>query len=203
MKAIILLNGEPYRGKIDAQNARVYCCDGAYDWAKGKVRIDENLGDYDSLTYQPDPPPLNVYPTEKNDTDGGLALDRAIGAGANDIEIYGGGGGREDHFLGNLHLLYAAERRGVHAEMITNHARIFLHSAQGSAVFHDCKGKTVSIIPFGGDAHIIKSEGLKYPLNRLSLVYGSTRGISNVVTENTARFFLKSGKVLVFVNEEI
>ena len=44
MKAIILLNGEPYRGEIDAASARVWCCDGAYDWAKGRVRIDENLG---------------------------------------------------------------------------------------------------------------------------------------------------------------
>ena len=48
MKAIILLNGEPYRGAI-AEGAYVYCCDGAYKWAKDKVRIDENLGDYDSL----------------------------------------------------------------------------------------------------------------------------------------------------------
>ena len=65
MKAIILLNGEPYRGAIDASFARVWCCDGAYDWAKGKVRIDENLGDYDSLSYMPDPPPAEVYPSEK------------------------------------------------------------------------------------------------------------------------------------------
>ena len=77
MKAIILLNGEPYRGAIDASSARVWCCDGAYDWAKGKVRIDENLGDYDSLSYMPDPPPAEVYPSEKNYTDGELALMRA------------------------------------------------------------------------------------------------------------------------------
>ncbi len=54
MRAVILLNGEPYRGKIDAEGARVYCCDGAYDWAHGKVRIDENLGDFDSVTLVPD-----------------------------------------------------------------------------------------------------------------------------------------------------
>ena len=43
MKAIILLNGEPYRGKIEDEGAVVYCCDGAFDWAKGRVRIDVNL----------------------------------------------------------------------------------------------------------------------------------------------------------------
>ncbi len=201
-KAIILLNGEPYKGKIDDKNARVYCCDGAYEWAKGSVRIDENLGDFDSLSYLPEPPPSKIYPSEKNYTDGELALYRAIDAGANRIEIYGGGGKREDHFLGNLHLLYAANGRGVFAEMVTNHARIFLHSGQGSCVLSGVKGKTVSIVPFGGDAHILSSSGLYYPLPE-RFVYGSTRGISNVVTEDEARFSLKSGSVLVIVNEEI
>ncbi|MDE7157958.1 MAG: hypothetical protein K2N74_00120, partial [Clostridiales bacterium] len=122
MKAIILLNGEPYRGEICTDGARVYCCDGAFDWAKGRVKIDENLGDYDSLAYLPEPRPTEIYPSEKNSTDGEIALFRAMKAGADEIEIYGGGGKREDHFLGNLHLLYAACENGVRAKMITNGA---------------------------------------------------------------------------------
>ena len=56
MKGIILLNGEPYSGEIKRDGAIVYCCDGAYEWAKAKVKIDKNLGDFDSLGYVPDPP---------------------------------------------------------------------------------------------------------------------------------------------------
>lgn len=201
-RAVILLNGEPYRGEIDARGARVYCCDGAYDWAKDRVRIDENLGDFDSLSYQPVPPPERIYPAEKDMTDGELALFRAIRAGAKQITFYGGGGKREDHFLGNLHLLYAACEHGVQAETVTNYARIFPCSAQGSCVLNGCKGKTVSVIPFGGEAHILDSSGFYYPLPE-RFVYGSTRGISNVVTEDCARFRLKSGRVLVAVIEEI
>lgn len=196
MKAIILLNGEPYRGAIDASFARVWCCDGAYDWAKGKVRIDENLGDYDSLSYMPDPPPAEVYPSEKNDTDGELALMRAIEAGADEIEFYGGGGGREDHFIGNLHLLYAALRRGVRARMITNYACIF--AATGEVVIEGKKGSTLSIVPFGGEVHIMESGGFYYPLPE-RFVYGSTLGISNVVTEERA-FFRAEGVVLVLID---
>ena len=33
MRGVILLNGEPYLGAIDCENALVYCCDGAYKWA--------------------------------------------------------------------------------------------------------------------------------------------------------------------------
>ena len=198
-RAVILLNGEPYLGQIDDKDAVVYCCDGAYEWAKGRVRIDETLGDFDSLEYLPDPPPKEIYPSEKNFTDGEIALFRAVEAGAEYIQIYGGGGGREDHFIGNLHLLLAAKKRGSYAEMITAHARIFL--GEGEVRLCGCKGKTVSIVPFGGDAHIMESEGLKYPLDRLTLEYGTARGISNVVTEDEARFVAASGRVLVFVDE--
>lgn len=196
MKAVILLNGEPYRGEIDCTGARVYCCDGAYGWAKGRVRIDENLGDYDSLSYLPDPPPEKIYPAEKNYTDGEIALFRAIEAGAEEIAVYGGGGGREDHFLGNLHLLYAAHAKGVRAEMITNYSRIF--AGEGKVSVEGEKGSTLSLIPFGGDVHIMEYDGFYYPLPE-KFVYGSTRGISNVVTKDAA-YFTARGTILVIVN---
>lgn len=198
MRALILLNGESYRGAIDASGAVVYCCDGAYDWAKGRVKIDVNLGDFDSLSYAPDPPPAEVYPREKDYTDGELALRRALDAGATEIVIYGGGGKREDHFVGNLHLLYQAARRGARTVMVTNHARIY--AATGEFVLRGAKGKTVSVTPFGGEVHILESSGFYYPLPA-RFVYGATIGISNVVTADVARFTVQ-GTVLVFVNEE-
>ena len=198
MRAILLLNGEPYSGNIDCGNARVYCCDGAYLWAKDRVRIDENLGDFDSLDEIPVPAPQEVYPSEKNETDGELALDRALSWGADEIEIYGGGGGREDHFLGNLHLLFKAQQAGAQAVMITNRARLFVQA--GRVDLKGCKGKTFSIIPFGSSVHILKSEGMKYPLPE-EFVYGSTRGISNIAASDGA-YFVAREPVLVIVNEE-
>ena len=94
------MNGEPYRGEIDARDALVYCADGAYDWAKGKVKIDENLGDFDSAREMPVPPPKEIFPEQKNETDGEIALERMLSVAKekaiSEIEIYGGGGGRED-----------------------------------------------------------------------------------------------------------
>ena len=198
MKAVILLNGEPYLGHID-EDAHIYCCDGAYKWAKGKVRIDENLGDYDSLPVIPTPAPKEIYPSEKNQTDGEIALHRAIAAGAESIVIYGGGGAREDHFLGNLHLLYAAHKRGVKAEMVTNYSRIFV--GEGLITVAGYQGKTVSILPFGGDVLIKTSGGFKYPLEELTLEYGSTRGISNIAQDDDA-YLLAEGSVLIMIDKE-
>lgn len=199
MKAIILLNGEPYEGAIDAENAYVYCCDGAYEWAKDKVRIDENLGDYDSLSYLPEPAPTEIFPSEKNFTDGEIALVRAVRRGAKEIDIYGGCGKREDHFLGNLHLLYAALSLGVRAVMRGNGSLIF--AGTGRVELNGFEGRTLSLVPFGANAHIIESSGLKYPLCGLDLLYGSTRGISNVAVSSRAHILTRD-RVLVLVNQD-
>lgn len=196
MKGIILLNGEPYPYAINAGNALVYCCDGAYKWAKGKVRIDKNIGDFDSLDEVPYPPPEEVYPAEKNFTDGEIALKKIIEAGADEIEIYGGGGGREDHFLGNLQLLYKALARGVKCTLITHNSRIF--AATGKIFLGKYEGKTISVLPFGGTLHIIESKGLKYEYPD-SISYGECRGISNIA-ETAEAFLSVRGTALIIVN---
>lgn len=198
---VILLNGEPYRGEIPAENAYVICCDGAYSWAKGKVRIDENLGDFDSLCEEPVPAPLKKFPSEKDETDGELAVDRAIELGAAELLFYGGGGKREDHFLGNLHLLYKAKKAGIEAALKTNGALLSL-CGRGEQSFSCREKQTVSLLPFGGDAHIMDSSGLKYPMTDLRLCYGSTRGISNLTSGDRFSFRVDRGYVLVVINEE-
>lgn len=196
---ILLLNGEPYRGEIDAEGSLVYCCDGAYAWARDRVRIDENIGDFDSLFLEPVPKPHEIYPSEKNFTDGEIAMQKLLEAGMEHITIYGGGGGRMDHFLGNLHLLYYAHLHGVSCVMKNNDATLFI--TDQSAEFRHEKGKTISILPFGGNACVAQSEGLKYPLIHLPLNYGACRGISNVIEEDFARIRCERGVVLVIVNE--
>lgn len=198
MKGILLLNGEPYIGKIDCADSVVYCCDGAYEWAKGKVRIDKTVGDFDSLGYIPTPLPEEIYPSEKNFTDGEIALCKMISAGIDDIVIYGGGGGREDHFLGNLQLLYAAHKRGVRASMITSGAVIF--AAGGRVELGGYVGKTFSVLPFGERVHIMDSRGCKYSYPP-SIALGECRGISNIVESSAAYVRIEEGDTaLIIVN---
>lgn len=196
MKGIILLNGEPYNGSIDTKNALVYCCDGAYNWAKNKVRIDKNVGDFDSVTELPYPAPEEIYPSEKNFTDGEIALMQLMEKGVDEIEIYGGGGGREDHFLGNLHLLHRAADNGVKCVMFTAESEIY--AVRGKIELDKFYGKTLSVLPFGGAAHIMEYRGLKYDYPE-KLVYGSGRGISNAVTGVNA-YIVIDGCALVIIN---
>lgn len=198
MKGVLLLNGQPYAGEIEADGALVYCCDGAYRWARGRVKIDRNVGDFDSLDGIPDPPPEEIYPSEKNYTDGEIALLQMLDRGVTELKIYGGGGGREDHFLGNLQLLYLAYRRGVRAMMINENSLLFV--AGGRISLGEYAGKTVSVLPFGNRLRIMESAGCKYSYpKRISL--GECRGVSNVVESGEAFLRLRKGDcALVIVN---
>ena len=194
MKGIILLNGEPPRGAVDDADAPVVCCDGALRWAEGKVRVDVKAGDFDSLGYVPEG--ALVYPSEKNFTDGEIALDYLLERGCRAIELYGAGGGREDHLFGNLQLLYAAFVRGARAVMQTAGADIYC--ASGGVVWRGLAGRTLSLAPVGDSAHVAESEGLKYPLHDLTLSAGSCRGISNVVLADEAHILCDAGTLFVF-----
>jgi thiamine pyrophosphokinase len=196
MLGILLLNGQPYTGEIDDKDCVVYCCDGAYEWARGKVRIDKNIGDFDSLPYMPTPPPEEVYPSEKDFTDGEIAINKMLDFGVDEMEIYGGFGGREDHFLGNLQLLYRAYERGAKAKMISEHTIIFL--AGGCVCLGEYVGKTLSVLPFIGDAHITKSTGFKYAYPE-KLSFGTCRGISNVVNSSRAELSVGEGDVVLII----
>ena len=197
-RGILLLNGRPYTGEIQAEGAAVYCCDGAYAWAHGRVRIDKTVGDFDSLGYIPDPPPDEVYPAEKNFTDGEIALLEMLSDGIDDIAVYGGFGGRQDHFLGNLHLLYTAHTRRAHIKMVSEDCIVF--PASGRVRLDNLSGKTISVFPFSASAHIMESRGLKYPYPP-ELRYGECRGISNIVTGQRAYIEVAEGDtVLVMVN---
>ncbi len=189
-----MLNGEPYTEKIEDTDAFVVCCDGALRWAQGKVRIDKKTGDFDSLGYIPEG--ADVYPVEKNSTDGEIALELLLEKGCKQIDIYGGGGGREDHLFGNLQLLYAAHLRGAQACMHTRYTDI--SCGAGKIGWNGKKGKTLSLAPVGERAHIMESEGLKYPLRDLTLTAGSCRGISNVICSDRAQIFCDEGTLFIF-----
>lgn len=196
MKAVIFLNGESYRGPIDCAGAFVVAADGAYrDCLARGIVPDETVGDFDSLGYAPEG--AREVPAAKNFTDGELAAEIALARGADEIVVYGGGGGREDHFYGNLQVLYALMKKGVRAEMVTNYARIFLTETGFDLSLSP--GTTVSVAPFFEQVHIHKTNGLKYPADGLVIRAGETRGISNEAEAERVQLQLAGGTAVVFI----
>ncbi len=202
MKGILLLNGEPYTNDMSIFNGEyVVCCDGAYLWAKDKIKIDMLLGDFDSLNELPTHLKVERFPVEKDYTDGESGIKLLIEKGVDEIIILGGDGKRLDHFLGNLQLLYLAYKEGVDCKMITKQSTIYISS--GIINFNNLKGKTISLLPFLENAHIIDSDGFKYPIKDLTLKKGECRGISNILLKDEGYINCDSNCLLIIENNFI
>ena len=207
MNFIIFLNGDrPTEGDLDyvtglAKSATVICADGAYDYICGKIAPDILLGDFDSITHEPELAGAKIvrYPSEKDYSDGYIAMREAIDGGAENVTVYGAFGGRADYAYINLSLLYQAKKSGVKASLVGNGNIVTLES--GKIEKRVPIGSTVSIAPFFESAHILSSEGLKYPLRNITLDRAhADLGVSNVATDERISI-LAEGEVLVFIRE--
>lgn len=143
-------------------------------------------------------------PADKDETDTELALLAALRRGARRLTILGAlGGPRLDHELANLWLLAHPALGSVPATILDEAARVRLLQApdpNGRPVRLELPGPTgalVSLLPVGGDAVGITTEGLRYPLRDEPLPLGPARGISNVRLASTASVTLRAGRLLV------
>lgn len=205
MKAFVLLNGTPPTNELLSRISKtdlVVCADGAYDYIKGFLTPDVLLGDYDSLSEEPTGQAANevlYYPVEKDYTDGQLAVEKAVEMGADEIVIYGALGGRSDHFVSNLSLLYLAKIKGSFATIVSENERIML--VDGEVRLKLPVGTTLSLVPFFERAHILSTEGLKYVARDTDLLRENSLGISNVVTEESVVIRIGDQPVLLFITE--
>ncbi len=208
MHALVLLDGEPpVRALYDAYAAFadcVICADGAYNWARGYgITVDVLIGDMDSIEpeylralHDASCEILNL-PEEKDPTDGQVCLDHALGMGAKEITLMGGGSfERLDHTMGNYQLLLRAEMRGTRARMCTGQCEI--HAVSGRRTFKAKAGTRFSLIPWGQDIRVTL-KGFQYPLDFHDFHMDTPLGVSNVFTKNTAEIEVIGGWALVFI----
>ena len=110
------------------------------------------------------------------------------------IRVLGAAGGRFDHFLANV-LLLAAPRyatRQVDAFVAGAHVVVVRERVD----LRGRPGALCSLLPVGGPATGVLTEGLRYPLVRETLLPGSTRGVSNEFLDHDAAVSLETGVLL-------
>lgn len=137
---------------------------------------------------------IERHPVDKDATDLELALAAARREGAGLVVVVGGAGGRIDHLLANALLLASPAWADLEIEWLIGDARIV--AVHSEAWFSGQPGDLLTILPIGGPASGVNSEGLQFKLADDILPAGSTRGISNVLTEERAVVRLSSGVLL-------
>jgi thiamine pyrophosphokinase len=141
--------------------------------------------------------PIRRSPVDKDESDTELALLAALDAGASRVTILGAlGGERVDHGLANVWLLGHPSLAGCDVRLLDATVRIRL-VGPGRADLGGRIGDLVSLLPFGGDATGLTTDGLRYPLRDESLQSGPTRGLSNVRVAEDAGLTVGSGRILV------
>jgi thiamine pyrophosphokinase len=167
MRAIVIANG--HVGNSEASRAEtwthdlVICADGGAQHALTLgLAPDVVIGDLDSLDsdlqarLESEGCQILVHPTRKDETDLELALRYAVDHGVDEILILGA--------LGEL--------EGVKTRIAAGDQEMFL--IRGQAFIKGRVGDTVSLLPIGGDATGIITEGLEYPLQCGALKFGAT-----------------------------
>ncbi|MGD8997867.1 MAG: thiamine diphosphokinase [Anaerolineae bacterium] len=208
MRAIIFANGR----LTDVQGTRnllraddlIIAVDGGtrHAWEVG-VDPERVIGDLDSLTpaererVRSGGAQIISFPARKDETDLELALLRAASEGAESIVVLAALGGRLDQTIANLLLLALPELDGIDIRVVEGPQVAFL--IRDEALIEGQPGDTVSLIPLGGDAGGISTEGLEWGLDGDTLHFGPARGVSNVLTVERASVRVRQGLLLCVV----
>lgn len=138
------------------------------------------------------------HPTDKEATDTELALAAARAAGATQIVLLGAlGGHRIDHGLANLLLLADPSLDGFEIRVVSGPTTVRLVLGSTSMTLDGADGDLVSLLPIGGDAAGVTTDGLRWPLHGATLPMGASRGISNEIIDAPASVSLDDGILLV------
>lgn len=161
-----------------------------------------SVGDFDSVNDEEREilkKTLNIHPVkaEKDDTDLALGVEQAIQKGYTEIDIYGATGGRLDHFMGTLQILFKSDyiKKEIIIKVIDKQNEIMLLNTGTHQLHKSDKYHYVSFIPVNGEV-ILSLSGFKYNLNHQHLEIGSTLTISNEVNRLMAIIEVEKGQVL-------
>ncbi len=168
------------------------------------LRPERIIGDGDSLPAEQNlwaDIPFTRYPVAKDETDLELALLWAAQQPEDPILVWGALGGRPDHELANLLLLALPALTGKRVWMVGNGWRVTCLRAGETLTVSATPGLTLSLIPLGGTAEGVRTQGLRYPLHDEALLFGPARGVSNVLQEAQATITLRRGWLWCFIEE--
>lgn len=204
--AAVITNGDltglaKYKQSIELADT-IICVDGAARRVlETEIKPDVLLGDLDSIDQasktklQAAGVSVEKHPAEKDQTDTELALDYCVRAGLNEVRLFGAVGSRLDHSLANIFLFIKAKQWGLDLMLYT--ATGLSRLVNSNLNITGEPGDIVSLLPLSATVTGVTLTGLKYPLTNAVIQFGSTQGISNQLTANTACITVERGTLLV------
>ncbi|MER8525304.1 thiamine diphosphokinase [Mesorhizobium sp. M0494] len=202
----ILLGGDLIRTPLldrQVEGSRVIAADSGIGHARMLgLRPELWVGDFDSVPA--DLPedlaavPRQVFPAEKDKTDGELAIAAALERGATSLVLAGAfGGKRTDHIFLHLALSVRLAEGGTEV-LLTSGAQEGIPLLPGKTGFDYADGTLFSVLGFS-DLAGLSVTGAKWPLDHVEVAFGSSLTISNEV-RGRLEIALASGRVLLLAH---
>ena len=211
MNALIVADGDmPDRADVDRLMAPggadlVVAADGGALKAQALGLVpDVVVGDSDSLPaaaadeLRAAGVPVIVHPSAKDESDTELAVREALTRGATTLTVIGAfGGARLEHTIANLLLLAMPELAGRDARLADGASVVRLLEPGAALAIDGRQGDFVSLLPLAQRVEGVTTDGLEFPLRDEALTQGPARGLSNVMTSDSATVRLRAGRLLV------
>lgn len=162
------------------------------------------VGDFDSLPGEavvPGTTELVRHPRDKDATDLELAFELAVRRDPERIVLVGAQGGRFDHELSAATLVCSERWREVQ-EIDWVRQAATCSVVRGTRRLQGDTGATVSLIAIGGDALGVTTQGLEWELADEILYTGASRGVSNRIRRPEFSVRVKSGTLLVVLEND-
>jgi thiamine pyrophosphokinase len=183
---------------------------GVYHLLQFGIKPKVAFGDFDSVTEEEfqeivcEVNELKRFHPEKDETDMELALNWAISQRPRKIHIFGGTGGRLDHFMANVSLLLKPLQvnEDCMVEIIDRNNIIFLKKPGIHSIERDAEKKYISFLPVSPEITGLTLKGFKYPLNNCHISIGSTLCISNELIINHGTFSFNQGILMVIRSQD-
>lgn len=203
MKALLFINGEPPKNIPEtSQYDLIACTDGAIHYLKEKKfpleKLDFISGDFDS--YKQSETELSaklIHTPDQNKTDFHKALEIIIEEGIYDVDVYGGSGGEQDHYLGNLTVAYLF-RNKIKITFYDEYSRYFFIPEEFE--IRNVLGKMISLVPYPVAENVV-TKGLNWPLFGEELSMTGRIGTRNFAVEDTFTCSYTEGAILVFIGK--
>lgn len=203
-KVLLFINGDAPKSLPDPEDyALVACTDGAFHYLKRMGfplgKLDFISGDFDSHSGSDE----NIYEErfihtpDQNKTDFHKALDIIVERGYKEVDVLGGSGGEQDHFLGNLTVAYAFKDK-MNLKFYDEFSEYYF--IPKSFVIKGVKDKMISLYPFPF-AENITTKGLNWPLMNGSLRITSQIGTRNFAVEDEVSIEYGIGDLLIFLGK--
>jgi len=184
------------------KNYLIICCDGGARHLRNlSIKPNVIVGDMDSIdsaqlaNYTAQGIKIIKFPKNKDFTDTELALNYALSLKPKRIIIWCALGGRIDHALANIFLLFKGQEKGIETSIMDEYCEIFVLDKE--YFFINETGKTVSLLALTPKVTGITLSGFVYPFEKDTLKISESRGISNIIRNARAIIKAEKGKLLV------